>query len=95
MLAADTTAEYFPALALLDAVILSTLLPDPGDTRTDGAKTAETPRGKPVIVKETPALNPPLTVTLSVMLLFAPECTVIELAEGLTWKAGEGVASPK
>jgi len=61
-----------PALALPEAVIFSTLLPDPGADKVTGVKTDETPLGNPVTEKETAALNPPLTVTFSVMLSFDP-----------------------
>jgi hypothetical protein len=71
-LVADTVTEYTPALALLVAVSLSTLPPDPGGDRVAGLKAAETPLGNPVIEKATAALKPPLIVTFSVMLSFDP-----------------------
>jgi hypothetical protein len=72
-------------LALLAATILNTLLPDPGAESVTGVKVAVIPLGNPVTEKPTAALNPPLTVTVSVMLWFeitpAPAVTEIELAE--------------
>jgi hypothetical protein len=63
------------------AVILSTLAPDPGADSVAGVKVAETPLGNPVTENETAALNPPLTATFSVTLLFDPAVTETELAE--------------
>ena len=60
---------------------LRTLLPDPGAARLVGVKAAVTPLGNPVTEKATAALNPPLTVTFSVTLLFDPAVTETELAE--------------
>ena len=60
---------------------MSTLAPDPGADNVTGVKVAETPRGNPVIENETAALKPPLTATFSVVLLFDPAATEIELAE--------------
>jgi hypothetical protein len=68
-------------LALLAAVSLRTLLPDPGARRVAGVKAAETPLGSPVTEKPTAALKPPLTVTFKVMLLCDPAATERELAE--------------
>jgi hypothetical protein len=80
-LLADTVAESMPALALLVAAILRMLLPDPGAGRLVGVKAPETPLGSPVMDKATAALNPPLTVTVTVMLWFDPVLTERELAE--------------
>jgi hypothetical protein len=80
-LVADAVAEYVPALAVLVAASLSTLLPDPGADSLAGAKVPETPLGNPVIAKATAALKPPLTVTFRVTLLFDPSMTETEFAE--------------
>lgn len=84
LLAADTVTECIPTLALRAAVILSTLLPDPGADKVAGVKVAETPLGNPVMEKETAALKPPLTATLSVALLFDAAGTITEFAEAVT-----------
>ena len=67
-LVTEIEALYVPALALLAATILNTLLPDPGAESVTGVKVAVIPLGNPVTEKPTAALNPPLTVTVSVML---------------------------
>jgi hypothetical protein len=58
-----------------------------------GANVDVTPLGNPVTEKTTGALKPPLTATVSVMLLFDPAFNATELDEGVTRKAGELVAS--
>lgn len=65
---------------MLIAVSLSTLLPDPGALNVAGVKAPETPLGNPVTEKDTAALNPPLTVTLTLILLFDPAVTPREFA---------------
>jgi hypothetical protein len=70
-------------LALLLAVSLRMLLPDPGADRKAGAKAAETPLGNPVTERATAALKPPPTVTFSVMWLFDPAVTAREFAESV------------
>jgi len=71
-------------VALLVAVSLRTLLPDPGDAIVAGVKAAVTPPGNPVTEKATVALKPPLTATLIVTLVFDPGMTEIELDDGVT-----------
>ncbi len=80
-LLATTVTEYKPGLALLVAVNLRTLLPDPGAEMLAGVNAAETPAGNPVIERDTAALNPPLTVTFMLMLLFDPAVTEREFAD--------------
>jgi hypothetical protein len=65
------------------AVSFRTLLPDPGEARLVGVKAAITPLGNPVTEKATAALNPPLTITLSVTLSFDPGASETELAENV------------
>jgi hypothetical protein len=56
------------------------LVPDPGAARTAREKLAVIPLGNSVTEKETAASNPPLTVTVRVVLLFDPAVTATELA---------------
>ena len=82
-LLAATVTEYAPGLALLVAVNLRTLLPDPGAARVVGVNAAETPPGNPAMEKDTAALNPPLPVTFTIMLLFDPGLTEREFADSI------------
>ena len=70
-----------PALALLVALSLRTLKPDPGAAKVACVNVAEIPLGNPVTEKETGALKPPLTVTVRVRLLFDPAVTAREFEE--------------
>lgn len=81
LLAQETVAEYVPALAVRPAAILSTVPPEPGGARAGGVKVAETPAGNPAMVNEIAALNPPLTLTVNVRLLFDAAATLTEPAE--------------
>lgn len=74
-LLANTATEYVPALALLDALSLRTLVPEPGAAKVACVNDAEIPLGRPVVVKATGALKPPLTATESVVLLLDPAMT--------------------
>ena len=87
-LLAATVAEYAPGLALLVAVSLRTLLPDPGAERVPGVSAAETPAGSPVTENATAALKPALTVTFTLMLWFDPAVTEREFADIASWKVG-------
>jgi len=82
-----------PGLALPAAVIFRMLLPDPGDRRVIGVNPAETPLGNPVIEKATAVLKPPLTATLTLMLLPDPALNDREFTEAVAWKAGDRAAS--
>ena len=68
-------------MAVLTAVNISTLLPDPGADNAAGWNPPETPVGNPVTEKDTAALNPPLTVTFTPVLLFDPAVTDRALAD--------------
>src|SRR5580704_5062721 len=80
-------------MTLLLAASLRTLLPDPGAGSVTGVKLPDTPPGNPVTEKATAALKPPLIVTFSVTLWFAPGKTGREFAEGVTLKPGTTLAS--
>lgn len=71
-------------MAAVVAVSLSTLLPDPGAGNVAGVNVAETPAGNPVMESVTAALNPPLTATVTLVLLFDPAVTESELEEAAT-----------
>ena len=68
-------------MAVPTAVSLSTELPDPGADKVAGVNAPETPLGNPVTEKDTAALNPPLTVTFTPVLLFDPAVTGRALAD--------------
>ena len=80
-------------MALLVAVSLRTLAPDPGADRVAGVKVAEIPLGSPVTEKATAVLKPPLTVTFRVTLLFDPAVTEREFEEAVARNAGVVVPS--
>ena len=82
-LVAETVVEYEPARAVLAAVILSTLEPEPGAGRAAGVNLAETPLGNPVTENATAALKPPETVTFSATLLLDPAGTAREFEEAV------------
>ena len=70
-------------MVLPAAASFSTVLPDPGAEIVAGVNAADTPLGKPASENETAALNPPLTVTANVTLLFDPAITESELDAGV------------
>lgn len=82
-LLADTVAEYVPAFALLAAVSLRILVPDPGAARAACVNEPEIALGNPVMEKATGALKPPLTVTVRVVLLFEPGVSVRALGNAV------------
>ena len=72
------------------AVILRTLVPDPGTDKVAGVNVAEIPLGNPVTEKAMAALKPPLTVTFKPMLSFDPAATARKLEEAVDVKCGRG-----
>jgi len=64
-------------------------VPDPGAAKLGCVNVAEIALGNPATEKATGALKPPLTVTVSVMLLFDPSLTVTNCRSGRV-KCGRG-----
>jgi hypothetical protein len=80
-------------LALVAALSLRTLLPDPGAESLTRVNAAETPVGNPVTERAIAALNPPLMVTLKCALLFDPAVIEMVLDDRAAWKLGTIMAS--
>lgn len=72
-----TVSVALPALALLAAVSLSTVLPDPGAAIVTGVKVPVTPAGNPVTVKAIAALKVEFGVAVIVTVFAEPPASML------------------
>jgi len=82
-----------PGLALVVAVSLRTLVPDPGTDKVAGVNWAEIRLANPLTEKAMAALKLPLTVTFKPMLSFDPAAMARKLEEAVERYVGAAVAS--
>ena len=81
---------YVAAIKVDAAVNFAMTDPEPGAAKLDGVNVSVSPPGRLPFEKLTDELNPPLTVTLALMLVLAPATSETEDA-ALTWNAGVGI----
>ena len=81
-----TVTFTVPVVAVLLAVKVRLELPAPGAAMEAGLKLAVTPEGSPETESETAALNPPLTVVVTVLLAELPWVMLSAEGDGITMK---------